>query len=202
PMTAAAAAAGGAAQAAAQVAQTSTDPTHAKAASDAAAAATQAAQAATQAANAASQAANAATAAAAANVQATSVPTIVPSSAPTAAPGGTPSMAPWTGTTAQAPVPANLPPFPGPGWTPDTPVSSAIANRATYWNPQLWNFGSKVIVKPFVQEQFGGRWLTFVAAWHPGDKGPQTFMATECWRLASSLPVADPASVTPQNAPV
>src|SRR5208282_3752380 len=96
----------------------------------------------------------------------------------------------------------NLPPFPGPGWTPDTPVASAITNRATYWNPQLWNFGSKVIVKPYVQEQFGGRWLTFVAAWHPGDKGPQTFMATECWRLASSLPVADPASVTPQNAPV
>lgn len=119
------------------------------------------------------------------------LPTPSPTSAPVAEPGNLPSMAPWTGTTTQAPVPANLPPFPGPGWVADAPVTSAVGDRAKYWGPQLWNYGTKTIVKPFVQEQFGGRWLSFVAAWHPGDKGAQTFMAVEAWRLATAQPVQE-----------
>jgi peptidoglycan hydrolase-like protein with peptidoglycan-binding domain len=81
----------------------------------------------------------------------------------------------------------------------DVPVSPAVVARAQYWNPILWNYGTKTIVKPYAQEQFGGRWLTFSAAWHPGDQGPQTYMATEAWRLASALPMPAPA-VTPQPA--
>ena len=97
-------------------------------------------------------------------------------------------------------VPSGLPPFPGPGWTADVPVSQAIADRATFWNPKLWDFPSKRIVRPFVIEQFGGRWLAFKAAWHPGNAGPQTFMATEAFRLASASPIA-PSPVAPTPAP-
>jgi peptidoglycan hydrolase-like protein with peptidoglycan-binding domain len=78
---------------------------------------------------------------------------------------------------------------------PDVPVSAAVAARAAYWNPILWDYTRKVIVKPFVQEQFGGMWLTFVAAWHPGASGPQTYMATEAWRLATAPAIA-PAPTT------
>jgi peptidoglycan hydrolase-like protein with peptidoglycan-binding domain len=79
----------------------------------------------------------------------------------------------------------------------DTPVSAAVVARAQYWNPQLWNYATKSIVKPFVQEQFGGRWMTFAAAWHPGDQGAQTYMATEAWRLASAQPMPTPVVPTP-----
>jgi hypothetical protein len=113
----------------------------------------------------------------------------VPAVPPTPAPA---PMPPWP-----APVvPTGLPPFPGPGWVADTPVSPAVTARATFWNPQLWDFPTKRIVKPFVIEQFGGRWLAFRAAWHPGAQGPQTFMATEAYRLASAAPV-QPSPVTP-----
>jgi len=97
-------------------------------------------------------------------------------------------------------VPSGLPPFPGDGWTADTPVSQAVADRATYWNPQLWDFPTKRIVRPFVIEQFGGRWIAFRAAWHPGSSGPQTFMATEAYRLATAQPV-QPSPVAPPPSP-
>lgn len=108
---------------------------------------------------------------------------------PVAPPGGAPPMPPWPA----PPTPGTLPPFPGPGWCPDTPVTPTVSSRASYWNPQLWNYGSKSIVKPYVQENLGGSWVTFAAAWHPGDKGPQTYMATEAWRLCAAPPVAPPA---------
>jgi|HubBroStandDraft_3_1064219.scaffolds.fasta_scaffold00119_16 peptidoglycan hydrolase-like protein with peptidoglycan-binding domain len=121
----------------------------------------------------------------------------------TAPPGTAAPMPAWGG--AQTPVPATLPSFPGTGWVPDLPLSEAVTNRAAFWNPQLWDVTKKTIVKPMVQEQFGGRWLTFVAAWHPGKDGPQTFMATEAWRLATDQPlpqapvpvIAPPAPVSP-----
>jgi hypothetical protein len=112
-------------------------------------------------------------------------------------PDAAPQMTPWP----TAAVPAGLPPFPGPGWTADTPVVDAVAKRAQYWDPLLWNFATKQIVKPFVQEQFGGRWLTFVAAWHPGDSGPQTYMAVEAWRLVTDSAMASPM-VAPQTNPL
>jgi len=98
-------------------------------------------------------------------------------------------MPPWP----PAPVPSGLPPFPGPAWEPDTPVTTAIAQRAAYWNPQLWNYPTKTIRKPYVQEQFGGQWVTFAAAWHPGSAGAHTYMATEAWRLKATQPQPAPA---------
>lgn len=118
-------------------------------------------------------------------------PAIPVPSAPPIAPGVLPPMPPWN--QGAGPVcPDTLPPFPGPGWEPDNPVSTAIAARASYWNPILWDYGSKTVTHPGVCEQFGGRWLHFVAAWHPGDAGPQTYMATECWRQAGAQPMPVP----------
>jgi len=108
-----------------------------------------------------------------------------------AKPGGAVPMPPWP----TAAVPADLPAFPGPGWVPDTPETQPVSKRADYWNNFLWDQKNKKIVKAFVQEQFGGQWLTFAAQWHPGDKGAQTFMATEAWRLATA-PSASPPTVT------
>jgi|SRR5579872_173145 len=120
--------------------------------------------------------------------------------APAVPPGVIPPMPPWdSGVT--TPCPADSPPFPGPGWVPDTPVSTAVAARATYWNAILWDFASKTIAHPFVCEQFGGRWLTFAAAWHPGDQGPQTYMATEAWRRVEAQPMP-PAPVPVVPTPV
>lgn len=115
--------------------------------------------------------------------------------APPVPPGALPPMPPWGGTV----VPSTLPPFPGPGWVPDVPVTDTVAQRASYWNPQLWDYPTKTIRKPYVQEQLGGQWVTFAAAWHPGDAGPQTYMATEAWRLADAPPIAPP---TPAPTPI
>jgi hypothetical protein len=49
---------------------------------------------------------------------------------------------------------------------------------------------AKTIRKAFVQEMLGGQWVTYAAAWHPGDKGAQTYMATEAWRVCTAPPVA------------
>ena len=131
------------------------------------------------------------------------LPEPVPPSMPPAppvppGPSPIPPMPPWPG---PAPVPSTLPPFPGPGWVADTPVCDAVASRAQYWNTVLWDQANKVIVKPYVQEQFGGRWLTFVAAWHPGPNGPQSYMATEAWRQATDQPCQPPSPVPPSPAP-
>jgi hypothetical protein len=109
-----------------------------------------------------------------------------------AVPGATPAAAPQTTV-----VPASLPPFPGPGWIACATTPDIVA-RAQYWNPQLWSFATRTIIKPSVTEQYGGRWVTFKAAWHPGDQGAQTYMATEAYCLASAqvAPVT-PAAGTP-----
>jgi len=116
--------------------------------------------------------------------------------AATAAPGTAPPLPPWP-----TAVPATLPPFPGPGWVPDTSGATAVNARANYWNPFLWDQPNKKIRKAFVQEQLGGQWMTFAAAWHPGDQGAQTFMATEAWKLAAAPSLsAPPAALTPVQA--
>jgi hypothetical protein len=118
--------------------------------------------------------------------------------APPVPPGVLPVMPAWN--QGIIPCPSNLPPFPGPGWVADNPVCDAVATRATYWNGILWNQSAQTIVHPSVCEQVGGRWLTFVAAWHPGDAGPQTYMATEAWRLATDQPCPTPV-VPPMPVP-
>jgi peptidoglycan hydrolase-like protein with peptidoglycan-binding domain len=111
---------------------------------------------------------------------------------------GTGPVIPWPA----GPQPGTLPPFPGPGWEPDTPVTNEIVARANYWNPLLWNYSTKTQRKPFVQENFGGEWLTFAAAWHPGDKGAQTYMSTEAWRVKRAAPAAAaPAAAAPAYVP-
>ncbi|MDE3097018.1 MAG: peptidoglycan-binding protein [Chloroflexota bacterium] len=102
-------------------------------------------------------------------------------------------MPPWP----SPPTPGTLPPYPGPGWCADTPVTTTVANRAAYWNAQLWDYPTKTQRRAFVQEQFGGQWLTFAAAWHPGTAGPKTYMATEAYRLCTAPPVAPSTPVTP-----
>jgi hypothetical protein len=96
---------------------------------------------------------------------------------------------PWP----QGPVPATLPVFPGSGWEPDVPITPEVSARAAYWNDFLWDTKTQKPRKPFVQENFGGQWLTFATAWHPGDKGPKTFMATEAWRVKQAAPAPAPA---------
>jgi len=114
--------------------------------------------------------------------------------APVVTPIAEPSI-PWP----SGPVPASLPAFPGPGWEPDDPPTPEVSQRATYWNGFLWDQGKRTMRKPFVQENLGGRWLTFAAAWHPGDKGPRTLMATEAWRVkqVATAPVVAPAPAAP-----
>lgn len=121
------------------------------------------------------------------------VPPSVPPAPGPVTPGTAPPMPPWP----TAPVPRTLPAFPGAGWCPDTPVTNAIAARAAYWNQFLWDFPSKTIRRAFVQEQFGGQWVTFAAAWHPGNAGPRTFMSTEAWRVCTA-PSPAPAPVPSQ----
>lgn len=119
------------------------------------------------------------------------VPVVPVPVAPLTPPGVLPPMPPWP----SPPTPGTLPPFPGPGWCPDTPVTATVAARAAYWNPQLWDYPSKTVRKAFVQEQLGGQWVTFSAAWHPGSAGPKTYMATEAWRQCTAPPIAPPTPV-------
>lgn len=108
--------------------------------------------------------------------------------APEAAPPTpTAPATPWP-----SPAPASLPSFPGTGWV-ASQTTPDVVERAQYWNKQLWDFRSKTIRKPFVQELFGGRWITFKAAWHPGDKGAHTFMSTEAYVLRGSPTAQQPA---------
>lgn len=99
--------------------------------------------------------------------------------------------------------PATLPPFPGPGWQP-CQTTPAVVARAQYWNPKLWNFASKAIVKAYAQEQVGGQWMTFAAAWHPNASTgqPHALMATEAWCIKGSVQRMPPPGVLPVIKPI
>ncbi len=90
-----------------------------------------------------------------------------------------PSMqpAPWP-----VAMPAGLPPFPGPGWVPDSPPPAAVVARAVSLLPQLWGQGQGA----HTTEQTAGRWITYLA----------TMIGTKrsvvAYRL--STPAASPAS--------
>jgi len=84
--------------------------------------------------------------------------------------------------------PQGLPPFPGPSWTACAPTPAIVA-RAQYWNPILWNYPTKTIRQATAQEQLGGQWVTFRAAWHPDASGnPKGLMATEAYCLGGVQP--------------
>jgi hypothetical protein len=58
-----------------------------------------------------------------------------------------------------AAIPAGLPPFPGPGWVPDSPPPQLVVARAFALLPQLWQRGEG----SSTTEQTAGRWITYVA---------------------------------------
>lgn len=62
-------------------------------------------------------------------------------------------------------IPKDLPPFPA-GWEPDIPPPSAVTTRAWQLLPVLWKKGQGAIQV----ETIKGRWITFQAQMHPGNK--------------------------------
>ena len=70
------------------------------------------------------------------------------------APRAPASAPPWPQVT-----PRGLPAFPGPGWTPDTPVAPAVASRAAQLLHQLWQGGAGT----FKVEQTAARWIAYQA---------------------------------------
>lgn len=56
-------------------------------------------------------------------------------------------------------VPAGLPPFPGPGWTPDAPPPPAVVQRASALLASLWQGGEGT----YKVEQTAGRWIAYRA---------------------------------------
>ena len=64
-----------------------------------------------------------------------------------------------------AAMPAGLPAFPS-GWEADNPPPPAVVTRAWQLLPTLWQQGAGARKTEFV----GGRWITFVASMHAGNK--------------------------------
>jgi hypothetical protein len=64
-----------------------------------------------------------------------------------------------------AALPAGLPAFPG-GWEADNPPPPDVVTRAWQLLPILWQQGAGARKTEFI----GGRWITFVAATHAGNK--------------------------------
>lgn len=62
-------------------------------------------------------------------------------------------------------VPKGLPPFPA-GWEPDTPPPAAVVTRAWQLLPVLWKRGKGATAV----ETIKGRWITFQAQLHAGNK--------------------------------
>jgi len=91
-------------------------------------------------------------------------------------------------------VPAGLPGFPGPGWTPDIPVGPGVAARAWQLLSQLWASGEGT----FKTEQTSGRWITYRATPMGSKKGVVAYRLVD----ASSAPSGNtftqdsPTSVT------
>jgi len=84
-----------------------------------------------------------------------------------------------------AAIPAGLPPFPGPGWVPDSPPPPPVVSRAFALLPILWARGSGASAT----EQTAGRWITYLA----------TMLGTKksviAYRLAQPVPATAPPPV-------
>jgi hypothetical protein len=84
-------------------------------------------------------------------------------------------------------VPAGLPPFPGPGWKPWSPVPGAVAARANQLLPELWRVGPgtrKV-------EQTAGAWTTYIATPMKAANGAQLRGVTAHKLVAGAGPLAN-----------
>jgi peptidoglycan hydrolase-like protein with peptidoglycan-binding domain len=88
-------------------------------------------------------------------------------------------------------VPGDLPPFPGPGWRPASPVTSAMVSRAFQLLPQLWEHGEGT----WKAEKTGDRWVVYQAAQtSPGKKGVVAL-------TTSVAPAAAPRAPAPADGP-
>lgn len=96
-------------------------------------------------------------------------------------------------------VPAGLPAFPGPGWQPASPVTSAQSARAWQLLPELWKFGEGT----WKTEKTADRWTTFKAVGMPGGKKGVVAYTTNMQPAAAPGPLdTTPAAMRPQAPPV
>lgn len=121
-----------------------------------------------------------------------------PPAAP-AAPTPRPPAAPAVATPAPWPqvVPAGLPPFPGPGWVPDSPPGAGVVARAHQLLSQLWRHGAGT----FKTEKTGGRWITYVARQMGAKRGVVAYREAARPPVIAPPPVRTVPVVTPVNRP-
>lgn len=82
-------------------------------------------------------------------------------------------------------VPAGLPPFPGAGWQPASPVTSAQTSRAWQLLPELWKYGEGT----WRTEKTADRWTTYKAVGLPGGKkGVVAYTMTSAAAAAAPTP--------------
>jgi len=95
-------------------------------------------------------------------------------------------------------LPADLPAFPGPGWHPASPVTSAMVSRAWQLLAQLWDHGEGT----WKAEKTGDRWVVYKAAQtSPGKKGVVAYTTPQAASSSSSADNA-PQAMAPQAPPV
>lgn len=96
-------------------------------------------------------------------------------------------------------MPAGLPPFPS-GWQADNPPPPAVVNRAWQLLAELWKSGQPGAIKT---EQTAGRWITYQAQLHAGNKKGVTAYRLKGAMAPTSSPANSPAPILQANtAPV
>ena len=96
-------------------------------------------------------------------------------------------------------VPVGLPGFPGPGWQPASPVTSAQSARAWQLLPELWKFGEGT----WKTEKTADRWVTYKAVSMPAGKKGVVAYTTAMLPAAAPGPIdTTPAAMRPQAPPV
>jgi len=78
--------------------------------------------------------------------------------------------------------PHNLPPFPGPGWEPDSPPGAGVAVRAAQLLPTLWSRGEGAHAVEFIK----GRWIGFKASRMGSKRG------VTAWRMKKAVTITVP----------
>ncbi len=91
-------------------------------------------------------------------------------------------------------LPGDLPAFPGSGWKPASPVTSAMAARAWQLLAQLWEHGEGT----WKAEKTGDRWVVYKAAQtSPGKKGVIAYTTPQ----VSTATADEPSAMAPQAPP-
>lgn len=93
-----------------------------------------------------------------------------------------------------AAVPVGLPPFPGPGWVPDSPPPAPVVGRAFALLPQLWARGEGASAT----EQTAGRWITYVARMVGVKKSVLAYrLAQPTAPVVAPMPMSPAVAMTP-----